>query len=321
MYMSPCWEVFCKCAFMWTRRVCVCVCVCVCVTAEHDLSHKSDWAGLKPTIMFTHDVKISKSLQQDHKLCPIFPVAFLFFVKVRCLLYGRLWLRGRASVLLSSGLIPLVCMSKCSWARYWIPNCSWYAGRHLAWQPPPLVYECIYEFRKFTTHNAPRLLAITGLQSPHHQIFLSLPSQNSQHWLLCTPTHVQAHLNIACMCLSFTIYHINTHNSDRRKTTPSLSLPFLPSRSEKTHTHLHTLATYPLTWSPLAGTKHSPQVFMGQTQSGKGGEAVNNSGCGWRAGHLPTGGVKQGRCCQSVTKHKSLITFWPTHMLENSVLC
>ena len=24
-----------------------------------------------------------------------------------------------------AGLIPLVCMSKCPWARYWTPNCSW----------------------------------------------------------------------------------------------------------------------------------------------------------------------------------------------------
>ena len=29
--------------------------------------------------------------------------------------------------------IPHVCMSKCPWARYWTPNCSWCAGRHLAY--------------------------------------------------------------------------------------------------------------------------------------------------------------------------------------------
>ena len=39
-----------------------------------------------------------------------------------------------------AGLIPLVCMSKCPWARNWTPNCSWCAGRHPAWQPPPSVY-------------------------------------------------------------------------------------------------------------------------------------------------------------------------------------
>ena len=33
------------------------------------------------------------------------------------------------------GSIPLVCMSKCPYARHWTPNCSWCAGRHLAWQP------------------------------------------------------------------------------------------------------------------------------------------------------------------------------------------
>ena len=27
-------------------------------------------------------------------------------------------------------LIPLVCMSKCPWAKYWTPNCSWCAGLH-----------------------------------------------------------------------------------------------------------------------------------------------------------------------------------------------
>ena len=36
-------------------------------------------------------------------------------------------------------------MSKCPWARYWSPNGSWCAGRHLEWQPPPSVYQCMYE--------------------------------------------------------------------------------------------------------------------------------------------------------------------------------
>ena len=44
-----------------------------------------------------------------------------------------------------AGLSPLVCMSKCLQARCWTPNCSWFAGLHLAWQSPPSVYECIYE--------------------------------------------------------------------------------------------------------------------------------------------------------------------------------
>ena len=35
---------------------------------------------------------------------------------------------------------PMVCMSKCPWARYWTPNCSWCAGRHLALQPLSSVY-------------------------------------------------------------------------------------------------------------------------------------------------------------------------------------
>ena len=30
------------------------------------------------------------------------------------------------------------------WARYWTPNCSWCAGWHLVWQPPPSVYVCMY---------------------------------------------------------------------------------------------------------------------------------------------------------------------------------
>ena len=32
-----------------------------------------------------------------------------------------------------AGSIPLVCISKCPWARYSTPNCSWCAGRHPAW--------------------------------------------------------------------------------------------------------------------------------------------------------------------------------------------
>ena len=40
-----------------------------------------------------------------------------------------------------TGSTPLVCMLKCPWARYWTPNCSWCAGRYLAWQPPPC--ECM----------------------------------------------------------------------------------------------------------------------------------------------------------------------------------
>ena len=43
------------------------------------------------------------------------------------------------------GSVPLVCMSKCSWARYWTPDCSWCAGLHLVCQPPPSVYECMYD--------------------------------------------------------------------------------------------------------------------------------------------------------------------------------
>ena len=38
-----------------------------------------------------------------------------------------------------AGLIPLVC--KCSWARYWTPNCFWCAWWHLAWQPPPSLHD------------------------------------------------------------------------------------------------------------------------------------------------------------------------------------
>ena len=43
-----------------------------------------------------------------------------------------------------AGLIPLVCILKCPWASYWTPNCSWCAGQHLAWQPPPSLYACMY---------------------------------------------------------------------------------------------------------------------------------------------------------------------------------
>ena len=66
--------------------------------------------------------------------------AFLGFKK------GCLWPRGKASCYRKdAGSIPLVCMSKCPWARYWTPNCSWCAGWHLALQPPPSGYECMNE--------------------------------------------------------------------------------------------------------------------------------------------------------------------------------
>ena len=54
---------------------------------------------------------------------------------------GQLWLRGGAGILLSEGrgFDSLVCMSKCSWARYW-SSC---AGWHFAWQPTPSAYLCI----------------------------------------------------------------------------------------------------------------------------------------------------------------------------------
>ena len=35
-----------------------------------------------------------------------------------------------------AGSIPLICMSKRPWARYWTPNYSWCSAWHLAWQPP-----------------------------------------------------------------------------------------------------------------------------------------------------------------------------------------
>ena len=45
-----------------------------------------------------------------------------------------------------AGSIPLVCMSKRPWARYWTPNCSWCAGRHLAWQPSVYVWITVSRF-------------------------------------------------------------------------------------------------------------------------------------------------------------------------------
>ena len=45
-----------------------------------------------------------------------------------------------------AGLTLLVWMSECPWARCWTPSCSWCAGWHLAWQPPPSVYECMSRF-------------------------------------------------------------------------------------------------------------------------------------------------------------------------------
>lgn len=38
---------------------------------------------------------------------------------------------------------PLETLAKCPWATHWTPYCSWLAGSHLAWQPPPSVSECV----------------------------------------------------------------------------------------------------------------------------------------------------------------------------------
>ena len=46
--------------------------------------------------------------------------------------------------LIVTGLIPLVCMLKCAWQRHWTANCSWSAGWHLAWQPPPCMAVWMY---------------------------------------------------------------------------------------------------------------------------------------------------------------------------------
>ena len=45
---------------------------------------------------------------------------------------GWLWFTRKASVLFQkvAGSIPLVCMSKCPWARYWNPNCTLHGSHH-----------------------------------------------------------------------------------------------------------------------------------------------------------------------------------------------
>ena len=42
-------------------------------------------------------------------------------------------------------LAPAVNMLRGWRSSYWTPECSWCARRHLAWQPPPLLYECMCE--------------------------------------------------------------------------------------------------------------------------------------------------------------------------------
>ena len=56
--------------------------------------------------------------------------------------------RARASVFLSEGRWFDSPGLNILDSRYWIPNCSWCAGRHLAWQRPPSVYDCMYEYWK-----------------------------------------------------------------------------------------------------------------------------------------------------------------------------
>ena len=46
----------------------------------------------------------------------------------------------------TDSLVAPSCMSKHPCARYWTPNCSWWTDQHLAWQPPPSVYESVKYF-------------------------------------------------------------------------------------------------------------------------------------------------------------------------------
>ena len=69
---------------------------------------------------------------------------------------GRLqWLKGRVAVIRTRRVLDrfpvrtratLGIMSKSSWARFWTPNCSRWAGWCFAWFPPPSVYECVCEW-------------------------------------------------------------------------------------------------------------------------------------------------------------------------------
>ena len=94
------------------------------------------------------------------------------------------------------GSIPLVCMLKCPWARCWTPNCSWCAGRHLAWQPSPSVYECMNYCKSLWTSVAVSakcqfkgdISVINGLNFLHCSLF-------QIHYVLTVRTNKKA-LNI-----------------------------------------------------------------------------------------------------------------------------
>ena len=42
-------------------------------------------------------------------------------------IWGGSWIEPAPCYRKDAGFIPLVCMSKCPWARHWTPNCSWCA--------------------------------------------------------------------------------------------------------------------------------------------------------------------------------------------------
>ena len=59
---------------------------------------------------------------------------------------GRYGSGGRAVVWQSEGcrFDPTLGVSKCPWARHLTPNCSWWAGWYLAWQPIAVgVWMCV----------------------------------------------------------------------------------------------------------------------------------------------------------------------------------
>ena len=61
---------------------------------------------------------------------------------------NKLWLRGRASILLLEGhwfKSPLSACQSVLGQDTEPKNCSWCAGQHIAWQQLPSVYKCMYE--------------------------------------------------------------------------------------------------------------------------------------------------------------------------------
>ena len=94
---------------------------------------------------------------------------------------------GRAVAWQSEGcrVDPILGVSKCPWASLLTPNCSWWAGWYLAWQPIAVdVWVCVNGWMRGINCKALWIKALYAVHLPFNQDY-----PNEQHpiscWILC----------------------------------------------------------------------------------------------------------------------------------------